>query len=96
MPTINKSQFVEHLAAKCGITVSAAEHFVNVMFGLIYEYTAKGDKVNFSGFGHFSVSHRNARLGVNPRTLEKITIPELNTPKFKAGETFKQEVALKK
>jgi nucleoid DNA-binding protein len=55
-----------------------------------------GDKVNISGFGQFSVSHRKPRIGVNPRNpSQKITIPELNTPKFKAGEAFKEAVKLR-
>jgi nucleoid DNA-binding protein len=53
--------------------------------------------VNISGFGQFSASHRHARIGVNPRNpSQKITIPELNTPKFRSGEAFKKAVALKK
>ena len=51
---------------------------------------------NISGFGQFSVSHRNPRIGVNPRNpSQKIQIPELNTPKFRAGEAFKDAVKLR-
>jgi nucleoid DNA-binding protein len=43
------------------------------------------------------VSHRHARIGVNPRQpTQKIEIPELNTPKFKAGEAFKDAIKLRK
>jgi nucleoid DNA-binding protein len=42
------------------------------------------------------VSHRASRIGVNPRNpSQKITIPELNTPKFKAGEAFKAAIKLR-
>jgi DNA-binding protein HU-beta len=93
---MNKLQLTEQLAAKLGITHSEAERFLNTLIQMIYETLRGGDKVNISGFGQFSVSHRASRIGVNPRNpSQKITIPELNTPKFKAGEAFKEAVKLR-
>ena len=93
---MNKLQLTEQLAAKLGITHSEAERMVNTLITLIYDILRSGDKVNISGFGQFSVSHRASRIGVNPRNpSQKITIPELNTPKFKAGEAFKAAIKLR-
>ena len=93
---MNKSNLIEQLAAKLAITSSEAERFVNALISMIYEKLNSGDKVNISGFGQFSVSHRAPRIGVNPRSpSQRITIPELNTPKFKAGEAFKEAVKLR-
>ncbi|HYV33560.1 MAG TPA: HU family DNA-binding protein [Candidatus Limnocylindria bacterium] len=93
---MNKLQLTEQLAAKLGITHTEAERFVNTFTQMIYEQLRNGEKVNISGFGQFSVSHRASRIGVNPRNpSQKITIPELNTPKFKAGEAFKEAVKLR-
>lgn len=97
MPKLNKSEFIEQLSVQLGVTVSKGEEVVNKFIRLIYSTLADGGSVNLSGFGAFSVSHRDSRIGVNPRQpSEKITIPELNTPKFKAGEAFKDVVKLKK
>ena len=64
---------------------------------MIYSTLRAGHKVNISGFGQFRVSHRAPRVGVNPQNpSQKITIAELNTPKFKAGEAFKDAIKLKK
>ncbi len=94
---MNKSDLVEQLAAKLSITNSESERYVNALISMIYEKLNSGDKVNISGFGQFSVSHRAPRVGVNPRNpSQKITIPELNTPKFKAGEAFKEAIKLRK
>jgi DNA-binding protein HU-beta len=93
---MNKLQLTEQLAAKLGITHTEAERFLNTMIGMVYDILRSGDKVNISGFGQFSVSHRASRIGVNPRNpSQKITIPELNTPKFKAGEAFKEAIELR-
>lgn len=93
---MNKLQLTEQLAAKLGIAHSEAERFLNTLTAMIYEQLRTDDKVNISGFGQFSVSHRASRIGVNPRNpSQRITIPELNTPKFKAGEAFKEAVKLR-
>lgn len=91
-----KSQFIEVYAARMGMTAEQGERAVNTFFAMIYELVAAGDKVKFSGFGTFSYSHRQPRIGVNPRQPgQKITIPELRTPKFVAGEAFKEAVKLR-
>jgi DNA-binding protein HU-beta len=94
---MNKSDLIEQLAAKLSITYSEAERMLNTFINTVYETLRAGGKVNISGFGQFSVSHRASRIGVNPRSpSQKIQIPELNTPKFRAGEAFKAAVKLRK
>lgn len=94
---MNKLELTEILAARLGITHSEAERMLNTFITIVYEQLRSGEKVNISGFGQFSVSHRAPRIGVNPRQPnQKIQIPELNTPKFKAGEAFKAAVKLRK
>lgn len=94
---MNKSDLIEQLAAKLSVTYSEAERMLNTFINIIYENLRSGGKVNISGFGQFSVSHRAPRMGVNPRSpSQKIQIPELNTPKFRAGEAFKAAVKLRK
>jgi nucleoid DNA-binding protein len=93
---ITQLAFVEQLAAKSGITSSEAKRIVETLKTFIYTALANGNTVELSGFGQFSVSHREPRQGVNPRQpTERISIPALNTPKFKAGQAFKDAVVLK-
>lgn len=86
---INKSEFVSQFARTNDIGVELAEHLVNNFIWLIYNSVARGDEVNLSGFGAFSASRREPRVGVHPRTGEKIQIGAYDTPKFKAGSYFK-------
>ena len=44
------------------------------------------------GFGNFSVSHRKATTGRNPRTGESIQIPASKRPKFTVGKALKDSV----
>ena len=64
----------------------------NLFRGAIDNLLKKGNKLQWSGFGTFSVSKRNARLGINPVTKERINLPEMRVPKFKAGKQLKEIV----
>ena len=48
--------------------------------------------MTFSGFGKFHVAHRGERMGVHPRTGEKIQIAASKSPKFSAGAALKKSV----
>ena len=93
--TLNQKQFNELLAVRLNITFSGAENLTTQFKQLVYDLLHEGKIIKLQGFGKFMVSHRQARIGVNPRNpSEKITIPELNTVKFMAGEALKQAVKL--
>jgi DNA-binding protein HU-beta len=85
-------QFIELLAARLSLTRTATENIVNQYQRLIYDLLREGTAVNLSGFGKFEISHRQPREGVNPRTMERIVIPELNVVKFRGGESFKKQI----
>ncbi len=94
---MNKSEVIELLAIHCSVPYRDAERMLNTFIGIIYKKLKNDGEVLISGFGKFKVSHREARIGVNPRQPDqKITIPKLNTLKFVAGEAFKKAVAIKK
>ena len=46
-----------------------------------------------TGFGTFSTSKRKKRMGVNPKTGDKITIPARKVPKFTAGKALRDTIA---
>ena len=89
---MNKAGLVEAVSAKLGGTKKMAEDAVDVVFDTIMQSLAKGEEVNISGFGAFLAKKRSARMGVNPRTGEKIQVPATTTPKFRAGKALKDAV----
>lgn len=86
---MNKSELIDLVAAKADISKSAAGEAVDAVLDGITGSLKKGDSVTFVGFGTFSVSHRAARDGRNPRTGETIKIKASNQAKFKAGKGLK-------
>ena len=53
---------------------------------------APGEKVQLIGFGSFESKKRAERIGRNPKTKEKITIPASKAPAFVAGKDLKDAV----
>lgn len=92
---MNKAQLIESVAIKAGVSKKEAEDVLQALEDLTIERLKAGKEVTLTGFGTFSARSRHARFGVNPRNpKERIEIPEVIVPKFKAGKTLKD--ALKK
>jgi len=90
---MNKDALVEAVQTKAGLeTKKAAQDAVDAVFDSISTALSKGDEVAIAGFGSFKVAHRAARMGVNPKTGEKIQIAATKAPKFKAGKALKDAV----
>ena len=89
---MNKTQFVEAVAAKAGLKKKDAEAAVNAMTDVIAEALKAGEKVQLIGFGTFGVKERDAREGHNPRTGETIKIAASKSPSFVAGKALKDTV----
>jgi DNA-binding protein HU-beta len=87
---MTKSDLIERLAGKAEMTRPRAEELLDFLLNEVTEALKKGEKVNISGFGTFTVSNRKARTGRNPKTGEPIEIPASRSAKFKAGKTLKE------
>ena len=89
---MTKTELVSVVANKAGLTKVDAERAVKAFVETIGECLKAGDSLTFVGFGTFSVSHRAARTGKNPRTGEKIEIGAARAVKFKPGKALKELV----
>ncbi len=86
---MNRTELVEMVAQKSGLTKKDSEKALAAVLDGIAETLAKGEKVQLVGFGTFEVRHRQAREGRNPSTGESIKIAAQNAPAFKAGKALK-------
>ncbi len=89
---MNKSDLVQSVAEKSGLTKKESFSAVDAMLEAISEGLAKGDKVQLIGFGTFEVRSRQAREGRNPATGETMKIEASKVPAFKAGKALKENV----
>ncbi len=89
---MNKTQMVDTIASKTGLTKKAVGDVLEAFMGSVMSTVKKGDTVTFTGFGTFKPSKRQARSGRNPQTGASIKIPARTVPVFKAGKAFKEMV----
>lgn len=90
---MNKVALIETVMKVAGIEVKKqATAAVEAVFDTITKTLSKGEEVAIAGFGTFRVAKRAARMGINPRTGEKIQIAASTKPKFRAGKVLKEAV----
>lgn len=90
---MKKAEFAEALMSACGLeTKKRSVEVVEAFLDLVVKALSRGDEVAFPGFGTFRVVKRAARMGVNPKTGEKIQIAASTKPKFRAGKLLKEAV----
>lgn len=89
---MNKNDLVAAVASSTGLSKSDAAKAVDGVFDAITDSLSRKEEVRLVGFGTFSVAHRAATKGRNPRTGEAIQIPASRQPKFKAGKGLKGAV----
>ncbi|MCF6262412.1 MAG: HU family DNA-binding protein [Xanthomonadales bacterium] len=89
---MNKSDLIDAIAKKTETSKVDAGKAVDAFVAAVTGALMEEDTVSLIGFGTFSVKHRAARMGRNPRTGEAIQIKASKNPTFKAGKALKDAV----
>lgn len=93
---MNKAELADVIAEKLSVPKKQAEDMLEVFENTIISTLKAGGEVSLTGFGTFSAKRREARMGVNPQNpSERIQIPTVTVPKFKAGKTLKDSLKQK-
>ncbi|MBP6859590.1 MAG: HU family DNA-binding protein [Candidatus Magasanikbacteria bacterium] len=88
--TMNKADLAQAVAEKLSLPKRQVEETLNTLLDTIVAQLKKNEEVVLTGFGAFSAKKRAARQGVNPQNpTQKIQIPAVTVPKFKAGKGLK-------
>ncbi|MFC5847232.1 HU family DNA-binding protein [Deinococcus petrolearius] len=86
---VAKTQLVELVADKTGLTKKQSEEAVSAMLDVVVDAIKSGKSVGLPGLGTMSVKETAARTGVKPGTSEKIQIPAGKKVAFKVASTLK-------
>ena len=89
---MNKTELIDHIAKSADISKAASTRAVEALVGAVKTTLKKNGTVTLVGFGTFSVSHRKARNGRNPRTGGVIKIAARKVAKFTPGVELKKHV----
>src|ERR1019366_9793120 len=88
-----KSELVERIARhNPHLYHRDVENIVNAILDAIIATMARGDRVELRGFGNFSVKHRSARTGRNPRTGVTVSVASRSVPYFKTGKDMRRRL----
>jgi len=85
---MNKTDFIGEVAKKAACSKVDAKKAVNAFLETVTEALENGERIVLLGLGTFKVVEKAARLGINPKTQEKITIPARKVIRFKPGASL--------
>ncbi|MEO8409447.1 MAG: integration host factor subunit beta [Propionivibrio sp.] len=90
---MTKSDLIARLAERFPQLVAKdADFAVKMILDAMSEALAKGDRIEIRGFGSFSLNYRPPRVGRNPKSGDKVSVPEKWVPHFKAGKELRERV----
>lgn len=90
---MNKTEFIDEVAVKTGLSKKDAKGAVDAVLETITEALVKKDTVSFIGFGTFQTAARAAREARVPGTDKTVKVPATTVAKFKVGKALKEAVA---
>jgi integration host factor subunit beta len=90
---MTKSELIAQLAARFPQLVAKdADYAVKMILDAMTDALARGDRIEIRGFGSFALNYRPPRVGRNPKSGEKVHVPEKHVPHFKAGKELRERV----
>jgi integration host factor subunit beta len=92
---MTKSELIAQLAERFPQLVAKdADYAVKMILDAMTDALARGDRIEIRGFGSFALNYRPPRVGRNPKSGEKVNVPEKYVPHFKAGKELRERVDL--
>ena len=89
---MNKSELINALSEETTFSKKDVSRVLAAFERVVKRTLQKGQKLSMTGFGTFFISNRPARKGINPATKERINLPAISLPRFKAGKGLKELV----
>mgnify|MGYP001547004915 FL=1 len=90
---MTKSELIDLLSAEQNkLGYRDVELAVKVILESLTSALSSGERIEVRGFGSFTLHHRQARVGRNPKTGNSVTVPDKHVPHFKPGKELRQRV----
>lgn len=92
MQTVTKRELVQRIAEKTGVQQISAKEVIQSFLDEIINELSKGNRLEFRDFGVFEPKSKAHRVARNPRTGDKVEVPQKTTVKFKVGRLMKSKI----
>ena len=90
---MTKSELIELLARRQPhLKLDDVDLSVRTLLQMMGGALATGQRIEIRGFGSFSLNYRPPRVGRNPKSGDKVSVPEKWVPHFKAGKELRERV----
>ena len=90
---MTKSELIESLYRKQPhLAYTDVDTAVRAIIESMSSALGAGERIEIRGFGSFSLHHRRARMGRNPKTGEAVALQEKHVPHFKPGKDMRERV----
>lgn len=89
---MNREELIEFASKKSKLSKIDCLNCLNAITEIISDVLKRGDHVKICGFGKFEPRIRHERKGINPQTLEEITINQKIVPYFKSSKNFEENL----
>ena len=89
---MTKKDIVRSISEDLGLTQLKTKEIVQKVFDTIVKTLVEEGRIELRNFGVFEVKRRAPRRGRNPRTAEKVFVPEKHAVTFKPGQIMQQRV----
>ena len=86
---MTKADLVKDISVETGIIRRDVAIVVDALLNAIKESLKVGKHIEIRQFGTFNLRIRKARVGRNPKTSDKVAVPERVVPTFKYSREFK-------
>ena len=86
---MTKADLIDQVVRVADVSKKHAETIVNTVLSSIVDALRRDDKIELRGFGSFRVRRRRSRQGRNPKTGDRVEVPEKRIPYFKPGKELK-------
>lgn len=93
MKTVTKKELIDRIADRTGNKRVVVKRVIQSFLDEIIDELGSGNRLEFRDFGVFECKIRAARTAQNPKTLERVEVPEKKTVKFKIGRIMKMKLA---
>ncbi len=93
--SLTKADIVERVYKEAGFSKKEASDLVELVFKVIKDTLAQGEKVKISGFGNFTIRDKATRLGRNPQTGDSMEISARRVLTFKPSQVLKEDITAK-
>ena len=89
---MTKKEIVRTISEEIGLTQLQTKEIVQKTFDAIIDTLVKDERIELRNFGVFEVKRRAPRKARNPRTGDKVFVPEKFVVTFKPGKEMEERV----